>query len=310
MIVEPHADQLVWLDGELVPWRSATMHVSDHHYGVGVFEGVRSYATDSGAALFRLREHTVRLLRSAHILGIQVPERYDHEELVRLQVEVVRRNGLRDAYIRPFIFYGGAMGLGPRTRGLKVHVTVLALEWRDDGAYDAGAKERGLSLRSSSLTRQPPSSVFSKAKANANYMNGILALQEAQGSGADDVLLLDSQGYVAETSGANLFVVQSGALYTPPLECVLEGVTRDTILKLAAELGLEARERRMTRDEIYVADEAFVTGTAVEVTSVRELDGRNIGRAGVRPITERLRALYTEHVRGRAGQRREWLTSI
>jgi branched-chain amino acid aminotransferase len=310
MIVEPRPDQLTWLDGSYVPWRSATMHVTDHHYGVGVFEGVRSYACEAGAAIFRLREHTARLFRSAHILNIPVPDSYGPDLLSQVQIELVRKNELRDAYLRPFLFYGGAMGLGPRTRGLKVHVAVLALGWIDDGAYSGPAKQRGVALRSSSMTRHHANSVFSKAKANANYMNGILALQEAQASGADDVLLLDAQGYVTETSGANLFVVRDGVLYTPPLECVLEGVTRDTIIQLAAELGVEVRERRMTRDDIYVADEAFLTGTAVEVTTVRELDGRTIGRPTARPITERLKALYSDHVRGRAGRQREWLTTI
>jgi branched-chain amino acid aminotransferase len=309
MIVEPREGQLVWLDGRFVRWQDATMHVSDHHYGVGVFEGVRSYAGERGAAIFRLRDHTARLFRSAHILSIPIPDAYGPEQLNQVQLEILRRSSLADAYLRPFVFYGGIMGLGPRTRGLTVHVAVLALEWKDDGAYGAAAKQRGLSLRCSSLVRSHVGSLLTKAKANANYMNGIMALQEAHACGADDVLMLDAQGYVTETSGANLFVVRGGALHTPPLEGVLEGVTRDTIMQLAAELGISVSERRMTREDVYTADEAFVTGTAVEVTKVRELDGRSIGR-GAQPITERFMALYSEHVRGQAGRSREWLTAI
>jgi len=308
MIVEPNADHLVWLDGEIVPWRKATMHVSDHHYGIGVFEGVRSYAIgQDGASLFRLRDHTQRFLRSAHILGMRLPAPCDQRLLNEVQVELVRRNRLRDAYLRPFAFYGGAFGLAPRTQSLTVHVAVLALEWKGTG--EMRPKNGGLKLHTSTFSRYHANSLLTRAKANANYMNGILAVQEAHRNGADDVLLLDAQGYVCETSGANVFVVRDGVLFTPPLECVLEGITRDTVFQLASGLGLTVVERRITRDDVYVADEAFVTGTAAEIMPIREVDGRAIG-GGSGKIGPVMAALYADHVRGRAEHRPEWLTSV
>jgi branched-chain amino acid aminotransferase len=287
------------------------MHLSDHHYGVGVFEGVRAYAGEGGTAIFRLREHTARLLRSAHILNIPIPDRYDREALEAAQCEVLRRNNFGDAYLRPFVFYGGFAGLSPRTRGLRVHVVIMALEWTDDGAFrgrDAGV--RGIALRTSSFVRHHASSMLAKAKANANYMNGILALQEAEATGADDALLLDANGFAAETSGANLFVVRERTLYTPPLEHALDGITRDTVLTLASAKGWGVAERRMSRDDLYVADEAFLTGTAAEITPVREIDARRIGGRSPGSMTETLRSVYADHVRGRGEHRREWLTQL
>jgi branched-chain amino acid aminotransferase len=311
MLVEPRSDHCVWLDGEFVPWAAATMHVSDHHYGVGVFEGVRAYAVEGGAAIFRLHEHTARLLRSAHILNITLPAGFDRERLNRAQVELLQRNGLKDAYLRPFVFHTGPAGLAPRVGGLRVRVAVMALEWRDDAAFDrSDAAKRGIALRTASFTRQHASSLLAKAKANGNYMNGILAREEAQHGGADDALLLDRDGMITETSGANVFVVRGGALFTPPLESVLEGITRDSIMVLAGMLGISVMERRMTRDELYIADEVFVTGTAAEVTPVRELDGRTIGDGAQGPLTARLQRLYADVTRGRSDQCRDWLTRI
>jgi branched-chain amino acid aminotransferase len=309
MLAEPRSDAMVWLDGELVPWSSATMHVSDHHYGVGVFEGVRAYANEGGAAVFRLADHTERLFRSAHILKLTIPERFDRAALNRAQLELLRKNGLRDAYIRPFIFHGGMLGLAPRIQGLRVHVAILALEWRDDGAFSSSeAARRGIALRTASFTRPQASSLLAKAKANANYMSGILAREEAREHGADDAILLDRDGCVTETSGANVFVVQRGVIYTPPREMVLEGITRDTVFALAGVLGKTVTERRMTREDLYVADEVFVTGTAAEVTPVRELDGRRIGRGAPGEVSEKLRAMYGELVRGRGDHFQQWLT--
>jgi branched-chain amino acid aminotransferase len=309
VLVEPRSDHYVWLDGEFVPWSLATMHVSDHHYGVGVFEGVRVYAGTDGAAVFRLQAHTQRLFRSAHILGIALPVGFELENLNRAQVELVRRNGLRDGYLRPFVFHAGMAGLSPRTSGLRVRVAIMALEWRDDGAFGrADGAERGIAVRTSSFVRS--SGLLTKAKANANYMTGILAREEARQSGVDDALLLDGCGFVAETSAANVFIVRDGAICTPPLESVLEGITRATVVALAGALGYKLIERRVTRDDVYVADEAFLTGTATEITPVRELDGRSIG-GGVRgPITARLQALYADVVRGRSDKFREWLTRV
>jgi branched-chain amino acid aminotransferase len=311
VIQEPRAGTVVWLDGTFVPWPEARMHVSDHHYGIGVFEGLRSYAAGDETSIFRLRDHTTRLLRSAHIMGIPIPVEYDVDYLDDVQTQVVRRNHLRDAYVRPFVFYGGLIGLSPRTQDLSVHVAVLALDWQPSGprqGRDIGA--RGMVLRTATFMRHHPNSLFSKAKANGNYVNGILARQEVQASGADDALLLDQNGFATETSGANIFVVRGGCIHTPPAASALEGVTRDTIISLARAFGYAVTERPITRDEIYIADEVFVTGTAVEVTPVRELDGRRIGAGARGPLTEKLQLLYADHVRGQGEHRKEWLSRV
>jgi branched-chain amino acid aminotransferase len=311
MLVEPGSDSLVWLDGEFVRWSAATIHLCDHHYGVGVFEGVRAYAGDQGPAIFRLSDHTRRLLRSAHMLKIQMPESFGEAALNQAQIELMRRSGLGDAYIRPFVFHSGTFGLSPRIRGLRVRVAVMAIEWRDNGAFAGGeAATRGISLRTSSFTRHDGSSVLTKAKANGNYMSGILAREEAQDSGADEALLLDRSGFVTETSGANLFAVLRGTVCTPPLDCVLEGVTRDTVMSLAEGLGKKVVERRLTRDDVYTADEVFLTGTAAEVTPIREVDGRRIGNGKPGEFTTRIQRMYADLVRGRRDERREWLTRI
>jgi len=309
MIVEPRADHVVWLDGAFVPWREATMHVTDHHYGVGVFEGVRAYAVEGGAAVFRLQDHTARLFRSAHIIRIPIPEKYGRDLLNDVQLEVLRLNGLTNAYIRPFVFFGGMLGISPGTQDLSVHVAVMALEWNRPSAYGgAGSISTGISLKSASFVRNHAGSILSKAKANANYMGGILAREEARACGADDAIILDHDGFVTETSGANVFAVSRGRIYTPPLESVLEGITRETVIALAAERGWPVVERRLARDELYVADEVFLTGTAVEVTPVREIDGRSIGSGARGPVTEKLQRLYAAHVRGDGEHRSEWLS--
>jgi len=311
MLVEPGPSVLTWLDGEFVPWPSATMHLCDHHYGIGVFEGVRAYAGGQGAAIFRLRDHTKRLLRSAHMLRIRVPARFDEETLNQAQIDLVRRNGFQDAYIRPFIFHSGTFGLSPRTRGLRVRVAIMAIEWRDDGAFAGGdAKTRGITLRTSSFTHHHASSLLPRAKANANYMSGVLAREEAQDCGADEALLLDRDGFVTETSGANLFAVLRGVVCTPPLDSVLEGVTRATVISMLESTGAKVVERRMTRDDVYTADEVFLTGTAAEITPIREVDGRQIGSGAPGELTKRVQSAYTDLVRGRAPDRHEWLTRI
>ena len=300
-------DGLIWYDGKLIPWREATTHVLTHtlHYGMGVFEGVRAYETAQGPAIFRLEEHTDRLLRSAHILGMRLP--YDKATLMQAQIEVVRANGLKSGYIRPMAFYGAeAMGISAKT--LSVHVIVAAWPW---GAYlGQEALEKGIRVKTSSFLRHHVNVTMCKAKANGNYINSILAHREAEHDGYDEALMLDVDGFVAEGSGENVFIVRRGRLYTPDLTSALEGITRDTIIKLAAEMGIEVIEKRITRDEVYCADEAFFTGTAAEVTPIRELDNRAIGAGCRGPITERLQAMYFDCVKGRSKAHAHWLTLV
>jgi branched-chain amino acid aminotransferase len=308
MLIEPRPDQFVWFDGAFLPWSQALMHVSTHHYGFGVFEGTRAYATASGGAVFRLREHTGRLFRSARILNLPLADRFAEELLNEVQLELLRKNRLRDAYLRPFAFCGGTLGLSPQVSDLALHLVVLAVGWDEAGVHGRSeADARGVSLRTSSFIRPSPSSVLAKAKANANYMTSMLASREARDAGADDALLLDHQGFVSETSSANVFAVHGGTLVTPPLQSVLEGVTRATVLDLAEGAALRAVERPLCRDELYVADEVFLTGTATELTPVREIDGRRIGGGKRGPVTARLQDMYAALVRGRAG-REDWLT--
>lgn len=300
-------DGVIWLDGELVPWREAKVHVLTHtlHYGMGVFEGIRAYKTEQGTAIFRLHAHTDRLFRSAHIVGMPMP--FDKDTINEATRAVVRENKLESAYIRPMCFYGSE-GMGLRADNLKTHVMIAAWTW---GAY-LGAEniKRGIRIRTSSFTRHHVNITMCKAKANGNYMNSMLALQEALACGYDEAMLLDTEGYVAEGSGENIFIVRNGVLYTPELTAALDGITRDTVITLAREIGLEVREKRITRDEVYIADEVFFTGTAAEVTPIREVDGRPIGNGGRGPITERLQTLYFDQVHGRREEHPEWLTLV
>jgi branched-chain amino acid aminotransferase len=300
-------DGVIWQDGKLVPWREATTHVLTHtlHYGMGVFEGVRAYDAKQGTAIFRLQDHTDRLFRSAHILKMSMP--FDKETLNEAQRTVVRENKLSSAYIRPMCFYGSE-GMGLRADNLKVHVIVAAWEW---GSYLGDENmQKGIRIKTSSFTRHHVNITMCKAKANGNYMNSMLALNEAMTSGYDEALLLDTEGFVAEGSGENIFIVRNGVLYTPDLTSALEGITRDTIVTLAQNEGLTVREKRITRDEVYVADEAFFTGTAAEVTPIRELDDRTIGNGGRGPITELLQTQYFDQVYGRREEYPEWLTLV
>lgn len=300
-------DGVIWYDGELVPWREATTHVLTHtlHYGMGVFEGVRAYKTDRGTAIFRLQDHTDRLFRSAYILNMKIP--FDKAAINEAQRAVVRDNQLESGYIRPMCFYGSE-GMGLRADTLRVHVIVAAWSW---GTYlgDDGL-EKGIRVRTSSYTRHHVNVSMCKAKANGHYINSMLALQEAQDCGCDEALLLDTQGYVAEGSGENVFIVRNGVVYTPELTSALEGITRDAIVRFVDELGMRLVEKRITRDEVYVADEAFFTGTAAEVTPIRELDGRTIGSGSRGPVTEKLQTMYFDQVHGRRDQSPEWLTLV
>jgi branched-chain amino acid aminotransferase len=300
-------DGVIWLDGAMVPWREAKVHVLTHtlHYGMGVFEGVRAYKTDKGTAIFRLAEHTDRLFRSAHILNMNIP--FDKETLNEATCAAVHDNNLESAYIRPMCFYGSE-GMGLRADNLKVHVMVAAWEW---GAYlGTDGIENGIRVRTSSFSRHHVNVTMCRAKANGNYINSMLALNEALRDGYDEALLLDTDGFVMEGSGENLFIVRDGVLYTPELSSALDGITRTTLITLAGELGIPVKEKRITRDEVYIADEAFFTGTAAEVTPVRELDGRNIGSGRRGPITQKLQSLYFDQVHGRREEHPEWLTLV
>lgn len=300
-------DGFIWFDGKLIPWREATVHVLTHtlHYGTGCFEGVRAYHADQGTAIFRLDKHTDRLFNSAKILGMEIP--HSKEELIAAQIAAVKENNLDSAYIRPMCFYGSE-GIGLRADNLKVHTMVAAWEW---GAYlGAEALEKGIRIKTSSFTRHHVNITMCKAKANGNYMNSTQALQEALRDGYDEALLLDVDGFVAEGSGENIFIVRDGVIYTPELTSALEGITRETIMALANDIGVEVVSKRITRDEVYIADEAFFTGTAAEVTPIRELDGRSIGCGSRGPITEKLQTMYFDLVHGRIEKYNDWLTVI
>ena len=298
-------DGLIWFDGKMVPWRDARVHVLTHtlHYGLGVFEGVRAYQTSEGPAIFKLQEHTDRLFNSAKILNMTIP--YTKEEVNQAQIASVRDNGLNSAYLRPMAFFG-AEGMGLRADNLNTHLIVAAWEW---GAYMGEENlKRGIKVRTSSYTRHHVNITMTRAKANGNYINSMLALQEAISGGADEALLLDPEGYVSEGSGENFFMVKNGIIYTPELTNCLDGITRATVMHLAQEFGYEVVAKRITRDEVYVADEAFFTGTAAEVTPIRELDGREIGAGSRGPVTERLQTAYFDIVHGRDADRMDWLT--
>lgn len=300
-------DGVIWFDGSMVPWREATVHVLTHtlHYGMGVFEGIRAYRTDRGPAVFRLNDHVERLFRSAHIMRMDMP--WDRDRINQACLDVVRENGLESAYIRPVCFLGSE-GMGLRADNLNTHVAIAAWEW---GAYlGKEGLENGIRVCTSSYTRHHVNVTMCKAKANGHYVNSILALREAMDDGYDEALLLDTEGYVAEGSGENVFIVRNGIIYTPELTSALEGITRDSVLALAKECGFTVREKRLTRDEVYVAEEAFFCGTAAEVTPIRELDRRVIGNGRRGPVTERLQTLFFEYATGARQGRPDWLALV
>ncbi len=300
-------DGVIWYDGELVQWRDATTHVLTHtlHYGMGVFEGVRAYDTPQDTAIFRLQAHTDRLFDSAHIMNMQIP--YSRDEINEATRAAVRENNLESAYIRPMVFYGSE-GMGLRASGLKVHVIIAAWSW---GAYmGEEALQQGIKVRTSSFTRHHVNISMTRAKSNGAYINSMLALQEAISGGADEAMMLDPEGYVAEGSGENIFIIKDGVIYTPEVTACLNGITRNTILTLAAEHGFKLVEKRITRDEVYIADEAFFTGTAAEVTPIREVDGRKIGAGRRGPVTEKLQKAYFDLVSGKTEAHAEWRTLV
>ena len=296
-------DGAIWMNGEMIDWRDANVHVLTHtlHYGVGVFEGVRAYDTPNGPSIFRLRDHTRRLFDSAQILQLDIP--FSESDLNEAQKEVFAVNHLNEGYLRP-VAYLGSEAMGLRADGLTVNVAIACWPWPD--YMDPQSRETGITVRTSSYTRHHVNITMCKAKANGNYINSIMALREAIDSGCDEALLLDNEGYVAEGSGENFFLIKNGVLHTPELTSCLPGITRDTVLVFARELDIPIIERRITRDEIYIADEAFFTGTAAEVLPIRELDGRVIGHGKPGPVTLRLQSLYFDQVRGKRDAHPDW----
>lgn len=300
-------DGVIWYDGKLVPWREATTHVLTHslHYGLAVFEGVRAYNTELGTAIFRLQDHTRRLFNSAHIYQMSIP--FDQDTINAAQCEVVRANELESCYIRPLVFYGSEkMGVSPK--GATVHVAIAAWPW---GAYlGEEALKAGIRCKISSYARQHVNVTMPRAKVASTYANSILANAEALDHGYDEAILLDTEGFVAEGAGENLFIVKDGAIYEPEIASALTGITRATVHTLAADLSIAVHTRRLTRDDLYIADEAFFSGTAAEITPIREIDGRRIGAGQRGPVTERLQSAFFDVVNGRLPEYHHWLTRV
>jgi branched-chain amino acid aminotransferase len=300
-------DGVIWFDGKMVDWRDAKIHVLTHtlHYGMGVFEGLRAYKAEQGTAIFRLHAHTDRLFESAKIMNMDMP--YDKEMLNKAQLAAVRENNLESAYIRPMCFYGSE-GMGLRADNLKVHVMIAAWEW---GAYlGQEALENGIRIRKSTFIKNDSHPSMYLAKANGNYINSMLALDEAMSKGYDEALLLDSKGNVAEGSGENIFMIKDGVLYTPTLTASLNGITRNTIMTLAKEQGYDVIEKIIKIEELYDADEVFFTGSAAEVTPIREIDDNSIGNGSRGPITEKLQTIYFDLVHGRLDIHSDWLNYV
>ena len=300
-------DGKIWKDGHMIEWRDATLHMLTHslHYGMAIFEGVRAYKTVDGTAIFRLKEHTQRLFNSAKIFQMQMP--YDMETLMAAQLDVVRANKLESCYIRPLAWIGSEK-MGVSARGNTIHVSVAAWPW---GAYlGEEGLAKGIRVKTSSFTRHHVNASMVRAKASGYYINSILANQEVTADGYDEALLLDTEGYVSEGAGENVFIVKAGRIYTPDLASCLDGITRDSVLTMARDMGIDIIEKRMTRDEIYCADEAFFTGTAAEVTPIRELDNRMIGAGSRGPVTEKLQSLFFDVASGKATKYKPWLTPV
>ncbi|AHN28630.1 Branched-chain amino acid aminotransferase [Snodgrassella alvi wkB2] len=300
-------DGFIWFNGNLVEWRNAQTHVLTHtlHYGMGVFEGVRAYKTQNGTAIFRLQDHTKRLFNSAKITGMHLP--FTMEEINQAHIEVVKANKLASCYFRPMAFYGSnKLGVAPDQND--VQVIVAAWPW---GAYlGEEGMQKGIRVQISSFTRHHPNITMIKAKANGNYMNSIMANTEATRNGYDEAIMLDSNGFVAEGSGENIFIVNDGKLYTPALDAALDGITRRTVMAIAADMNLTVTEKHITRDEVYCADEVFFTGTAAEVTPIREVDGRIIGCGSRGTLTTEIQQRYFDIVHGKNTKYESWLTYI
>jgi branched-chain amino acid aminotransferase len=305
-------DGKIWMDGKMVEWRDAKIHVLTHtlHYGCGAFEGIRAYNTVNGTAIFRLEEHTERLFNSAKILRMHIP--FSQKEIIEVQRDVVRANNLESCYIRPLVWIGDKK-LGVSPKGNTIHLMVAAWAW---GAYlgEEGLKQ-GIRVKTSSFTRHHVNITMTQAKAVSNYTNSILANMEVTDEGYDEALLLDTSGFVSEGAGENIFVVKNGVIYTPDLSAgALSGITRNTVFHIAQDLGIEVVQKRITRDEVYISDEAFFTGTAAEVTPIRELDRIPMGKddyLGSRgPITEKIQSAFFDIVNGRNPKYAHWLTKV
>ena len=300
-------DGLIWYDGKMVDWRDAKLHVLTHslHYGMAVFEGVRAYQTPAGTAIFRLAEHTRRLFNSAKIFQMNVP--YTFEQIAQAQKDTVRLNKLDSCYIRPIIWIGSEK-MGVSAKGNTIHASIAVWPW---GAYlGEDGISKGIRVKTSSYSRHHVNVSLVRAKASGYYINSILANQEVTAHGYDEALLLDTDGYVSEGSGENVFIVKDGRLVTPDHASCLDGITRDAVLTMARDLGIEVIEKRITRDEMYCADEAFFTGTAAEITPIRELDDRTIGEGRRGPVTERLQSLFFDVVAGKSEKYRRWLSYL
>lgn len=300
-------DGFIWFDGKLVPWREANIHVLTHslHYGMAVFEGVRSYETSKGPAVFRLQEHTKRLFNSAKIFQMSLP--FTQEQVIQAQLDVIRQNNLDSCYLRPIAWIGSEK-LGISAKSNTIHMSVAAWQW---GAYlGEDGLNKGIRVKTSSYSRHHVNVSLVRAKASGYYINSILANQEVTAHGYDEALLLDTDGYVSEGSGENVFIVRDGVIYTPDLASCLAGITRDAIMTIAKDLGIEIKEKRITRDEMYCADEAFFTGTAAEVTPIRELDDRMIGDGKRGPITEKIQTIFFDTVKGKNTKYESWLTYV
>lgn len=299
--------ELIWFDGKFVPWDEAKVHVLTHalHYGMGVFEGIRCYNTSSGPAVFRLKEHAQRLVRSAHIFMMDIG--YSADEISKAIIETIKKNKVKECYIRPLSFVGyGAMGLN--ATGNPIHTIIAVWPW---GAYlGEDGINKGIKVRTSSFIRPHVNSNMTMAKVSGYYVNSQLAKREAIMCGCDEAMLLDTEGYVSEGSGENIFIVRDGVLKTTPLTSILEGITRNSMIEVARDLGIEVREERFTRDEVYIADEAFFTGTAAEITPIRELDGRAIGSGKPGPITKKLQGIFFDTVTGKNKKYKKWLTPV
>ena len=296
----------IWFDGEMIDWQDANTHLLTHtlHYGLGVFEGVRAYSTQKGPSIFRLDDHTNRLFKSAETVNMKIP--YSKEVLNSAHQEVIKVNNLKEAYIRPMCFYGSE-GMGLRADNLKVHAMVAAWEW--PSYMEPEARIKGIKVKLSSFNRQVKNPV-SNAKVNGNYVHSIVALNEALENGFDEALMLDADGYVAEGSGENFFIVKEGVLFSPDLDSCLDGITRRTILELAEELGISYEVKKLTVEDVLEADESFFSGTAAEVVPINSLDGNTIGSGDRGPVTERLQSIYFDQVRGVRDLNLSWHTYV
>lgn len=298
---------ILWLDGKLISWQEAAVPIFTHtlHYGTGVFEGLRAYKTDKGTSIFRLQDHTTRLFKSAQILNIEIP--FDQETLNDAHRFVIQKNNLSSAYIRTLCFLGSE-GIGLPIEKLTVRVMIAAWEWK--GYINAENAEQGVRVRFSSYKRPNNNSFHTKAKANGHYLNSVLAYQEAKMSGYEDALMLDNEGYVAEATATHLFIVRNGVIYTPHTDVTIEGITRDSVIRLARENGLQVQEKRITRDEVYIADEVFSVGTLAEIVPISEVDGRKINLGKDRPITDLIKNWYRNAVHYESDNYKEWHTLV